>query len=57
MKMVQSLARGPFLGLLTTMYITIKLNVSTKPVGVQCTVITLFKLEELLSIIGSLMVF
>jgi len=55
MKMVLSLARDPFLGLLTTMYIIIRLNVSTKTVGVQFIVIIPFKLEELLSGIGSLM--
>jgi len=53
--MVRSLEKDPILGLLTTMYITIRLNANTQPGRVQCTVITLFKSEELLSGIGSLL--
>jgi len=58
MKMVQSLARELTLGLLHTMFITTRLSVSTMlPHGVQFIAITPFKLEELLSLTGSQMVF
>jgi len=54
MKMVQSQARVLDLGLLHIMSIITRLSVSTiVPIGVQCSVITQFKLEELRSIIGS----
>jgi len=56
--MVQLLEREPFPGLLLTMYIIIRLSVSTMPLlGEQYSAITPFKLEESLSTIGNLMDF